>query len=72
MSAGQLAAVIAKADKENIRVVFVQPQFNPRTANELARRIDGQAVPMDPLQYDLIGNFIQMGDAVKKGLGNKK
>lgn len=72
MTAVQLANVIRKAQKENIKVVFVQPQFNPRTANELARRINGAAVPLDPLAYDLVENFRLMADAICRGFGGNK
>ena len=72
MTAVQLAAVIKKAKEENIRLVFVQPQFNPRTAQELASRIDGEALPLDPLAYDLVNNFKKMGDAISRGFGEKK
>ena len=71
MTAVQLANVIAKAKKENIKVVFVQKQFNPRTAGELARRISGETLPLDPLAFDLLKNFKAMTDAVCKGLGGK-
>lgn len=72
MTAVQLATVINKAQKENIKVVFVQPQFNPRTAEELARRIGGTAVPLDPLAWDLITNFKKMSEAICLGFGEKK
>ena len=72
MTAVQLATVIGKAQKENIKVVFVQPQFNPRTAEELARRIGGTAIPLDPLAWDLIANFKKMSEAVRLGFGEKK
>ena len=72
MTAVQLAGVIGKAQKENIKVVFVQPQFNPRTAEELARRIGGTAVPLDPLAWDLIANFKKMSEAIRFGFGEKK
>ena len=72
MTAVQLAAVIKKAKEENIHLVFVQPQFNPRTAKELAKRIEGVALPLDPLEYDLIANFKKMGEAICRGFGEKK
>ncbi len=72
MTAVQLATVIKKAKEENIKLVFVQPQFNPRTAQELARRIDGEALPLDPLAYDLMDNFKKMGDAICRGFGETK
>ena len=71
MTAVQLANVIAKAKKDNIKVVFVQKQFNPRLAGELARRIGGEALPLDPLAYDLLKNFRAMTEAVVRGFGGR-
>ena len=45
---------------------------SPRTAQELARRIDGEALPLDPLARDLMNNFKKMGDSVCRGFGEKK
>ena len=58
-------------EKENIKVVFVQKQFNPRLAGELARRIGGEALPLDPLAYDLLKNFRAMTEAVVRGFGGR-
>ena len=72
MTAVQLANVISKAQKENIKVVFVQKQFNPRTAGELARRINGRALPLDPLAFDLLENFKAMTGAIAEGFGGER
>ena len=71
MTAKQLATVISKAGKDGSTVIFVQKQFNPRLAHELSRKINGQAVPMDPLAFDLVKNFEDMIAIIAIGFGGK-
>ena len=52
--AARLAELIAASREEGIRVVFVQPQFNPAPARLLAEEIDGELVTIDPLLEDPI------------------
>ncbi len=44
-----LAALITQATQENVKVIFVQPQFNPRAAEQVARAIGGRVESIDPL-----------------------
>ncbi|MFO7751191.1 MAG: zinc ABC transporter substrate-binding protein [Desulfobacteraceae bacterium] len=67
----ELAGLIKQAKKENIRVVFVQPQFDTRTAGKIAEAIDGAVVPMDPLAEDYIANLEKMALTLKKQLNNQ-
>ena len=62
-----MAAVIRNAKKQNIKTVFVQPQFNPATAKELAKKINGNVAALDPLAYDLLKNFKSISDAIAAG-----
>ena len=48
----ELAALIERAREERIEVVFVQPQFDPASAETLARAIGARVEPLDPLAYD--------------------
>ena len=73
LSATQLASVIRTAKEQNVKTIFVQPQFNPAPAEELARKIDGNVAPLDPLVYDLLKNFTAVSDAIAAGFnGGKK
>ncbi|HSO18868.1 MAG TPA: cation ABC transporter substrate-binding protein, partial [Desulfosarcina sp.] len=45
----QLRELIVQARADNIKVVFVQPQFSARSAEQIARAIDGRVVAVDPL-----------------------
>ena len=67
LPAAHLAAVIRNAKKQNIKTVFVQPQFNPATAKELAKKINGNVAALDPLAYDLLKNFKSISDAIAAG-----
>lgn len=50
----EIKNIIELARKENIKVIFVQKQFNKHSAEVLAKEIDGRVVEIDPLGYDWI------------------
>lgn len=52
-----LAAIIEKARQDKVRVVFVQPQFDRRSATQVARAIDGAVIAVDPLAADYTENL---------------
>jgi len=68
--ARQLAALIARAKSEGVRVIFVQPQFSARSAEAVARAIGGAVVPIDPLAEDYEANLLDMADKISKGMQN--
>jgi zinc transport system substrate-binding protein len=53
----QLRALIQKARAENVKVIFVQPQYDPRTAQTVADAIGGKVVPIDDLRKDVLRNL---------------
>ncbi len=67
-SARQLVELIDKAKKEQVRVIFVQPQFSTRNAETVARAIGGAVVPMNDLAPDYIDNLQRMADEIEKAL----
>ena len=67
-SARQLARLIEEAREHGVRVLFVQPQFSQKTAEVVAREINGAVVPIDPLARDYIANLERMALAVEEGL----
>src|SRR5271157_10544 len=46
-TARQLARLIDLAKEDEVRIIFVQPQFPTKTAEALAKSIDGAVVPVD-------------------------
>ena len=53
----QLTELIKNAKEKNIKVIFVQPQFSAKSAELIAREIDGQVVSADPLAEDWANNL---------------
>ena len=54
-SAAWMAKVISVAKRENIKTLFVQPQFNAGSARTAAAAIGGKVVEFDPLPADYLG-----------------
>jgi zinc transport system substrate-binding protein len=56
-SAKDIANLIQKAEEQNIKIVFASPEFNPRSAEVIAKEIGGRVVFIDPLAKDYIKNM---------------
>jgi len=67
-SAKQLASIIDKAKAEDIRVIFVQPQFSRKSAESIARAIGGAVVPINPLARDYLANLERIAVTVEGSL----
>lgn len=67
----QLAEIIVKAKKDNVKVVFVQPQFARKNAETVARALDGAVVPIDPLSRDYLRNLTEVAVAIKNALSDQ-
>ena len=53
--------------KEQVKVIFVQIQFNPSATRALARETKAKVVELDPLAYNLEESFRTMTDALVEG-----
>lgn len=51
-SPAALAALVDRARREGVRVIFVQPGFSDRAARVIAQEIGARVVAVDPLAYD--------------------
>jgi zinc transport system substrate-binding protein len=58
----QLKELIQHTRKNDIKAVFVQPQFSTKSAELVAREIGGQVAFADPLAEDWIANLRQAAD----------
>ncbi len=65
-----LAKLINKAKKDNIKVVFVQPQFSKKSAEIIAKQIGGKVIAVDPLAENWSENLISVSKVFKKVLNN--
>ena len=71
-SARQLGALIQRAKKDGVRVIFVQPQFSRKSAEEVAREIGGAVVPLDDLAHDYLANLEAMAAKIGEALASEK
>ena len=67
-TARQLAALIDRAKRAGVRLIFVQPQFDKRYAETVAAEIGGAVVPLDPLAEDYIENLLHVAAEIKTAL----
>lgn len=56
-SAAELAALIAEARQENIKVIFAQPEFSTRAAETIATEIGGEVLLISSLALDWPDNL---------------
>lgn len=63
-----LAALIEQAKQEGVKVIFVQPQFDKRQANQVAKAIGGAVIAVDPLAANYCDNLRQVGRQFAKAL----
>ena len=66
--ARQLGQFIERAKRDNIRVIFVQPQFSTKSAEAVARSIGGKVVAVDDLSKDYLNNLVFMAESIREGL----
>lgn len=59
-----IGALIKQARASGVRTIFVQPQFDTKTAQTIAAQINGAVVPLDPLAKDVIRNLQTMARAI--------
>ena len=64
-SSHDLAALIADARNDGIRVVFVQPQHSERAAETVAQAIGGRVISADPLARDWPANLESFAAALR-------
>jgi zinc transport system substrate-binding protein len=63
-----LAEVVDVARANNITTVFVEPQYNPKMAEVIAKEIGGKVVSIDDLSPDYIDNLKSVGEKIAESL----
>jgi zinc transport system substrate-binding protein len=64
----RLKELIEHAREDDIRVIFVQPQFSTRSAELIAKEINGQVAFADPLAEEWLANLRKVADRFKAAL----
>jgi len=67
----QLASLITRAKSRGVKVIFVQPQFDPKSAAAIASAIGGKVIPLNPLAEDVEANLKLMAGKIKEALSTQ-
>jgi len=59
-----LAEVISLARQNNITTIFVEPQFNPKSAEVIAREMNASVVTLDPLAANYLESMERAGQQI--------
>jgi zinc transport system substrate-binding protein len=63
-----LQHLIEQAREHNIKIIFAEPQFNPQSAEVIAKAINGQVVFVDPLARDYIDNLRTIAEQIAQAM----
>lgn len=66
----ELADIVDYAKSYNVSVVFAEPQFSTRLAEEVAKEINGVVVIVDDLAENYVQNLQYVADKIAEGLSN--
>ncbi len=66
-----LAALVREAQKDGVKVIFVQPQMSARQAQTIAQAIGGQVAALDPLSGDWAANLENAAKALRQGMAGQ-
>jgi zinc transport system substrate-binding protein len=65
-SVKQMKELIKLAQEKNIKIIFVQSQFNQEEARTLEKEINGRVYPIDPLDYDWTKQILSITDILSQ------
>ena len=60
----QLSKIIQQAKKENVKVVFIQEEFDQKNTEVVAKEIGAEVVSINPLAYDWDKEMIRIAKAI--------
>ena len=64
----QIEQLIGRVRGENVRFIFVSPQFDRKTAEAMAEAIEGSVIAVDPLAEDVLANLQQIASILDDSL----
>ena len=65
-SAFHIKQIIDTAKSQNIKIVFIQKQFDQDKAKTIANEIDGYLIPIDPLDYNWQSQLLTIANSFVK------
>lgn len=67
-SAAELAKLITTAKNEQIKVIFVQPEFKTKNAETIAQEINGKVIMINPNDPNWAENLLNVSEIFKENL----
>lgn len=67
-TAKRLQKLIKQAREEDIRIIFASPQFNTKSAEVIAKEIQGQVILIDPLEKEYIANLKKIASILDQAM----
>jgi zinc transport system substrate-binding protein len=67
----QLFALVRKARSDGVRVIFLQPQFDPSSARAVAWAINGAVLPLDDLAENVLVNLSNIAEKIAEAESNR-
>jgi zinc transport system substrate-binding protein len=64
----QLSELISRAKEENVKVIFVQPEFDTKSALVVADAIEGAVIPLNPLEKNVLKNLEEIAQKIEEAL----
>jgi zinc transport system substrate-binding protein len=64
----QLQELMHRAKEAEIKAIFVQPQFDPRSAETIAQAVGGKAVPLNDMSKDVLANLEEIADKLEASM----
>ena len=64
----QITTLIRQAREDGVRTIFVQPQFDSKSADTVAQAINGTVAPIDPLDKEALRNLATIAAAIAQSL----
>lgn len=62
----KLEEIIEMAKEQNVKIIFVQPEFSKSSANAIAEAIGGSVVMLSPLNPDYVNNLKSISNELQK------
>jgi zinc transport system substrate-binding protein len=66
----QLAEFVRRAEADRIKTLFIQPQFDPKSAEAIARAIGGRVETLNDLSRDVVVNLEDMAAKIEASFQN--
>lgn len=67
----QLYALTRRAKEKEVRVIFIQPQFDQKSTQTVATAIGAKVAVLDPMLEDIAANLLDMAEQIHAALAQE-